>query len=314
MKHALVLALIAGAAVSAGADEASAQANRTWVSGLGSNSNPCTRSSPCQTFAGAYAKTNAGGEIDVLDPGDFGTLIITHAITIDGQGQLASILTPGDPMFSAFYINAGPSDVVILRNLTINGEGQGGIGIVFNTGAALHIHNCVIMNATSGTQGLKFSPNAASMLFIQDTVITNNAGGGLLVAPVSGGSAKVALSRVRLNGNGPYGLRGDTTGSGSGTVNVAVTDSEIAGNAGDGVEGASGSSTVIVVINRSDIVHNAVSGISANGSNVYLLAGGSTFDGNTYASFGYGTYTYQNNSSNGNSGSNGVFINTLTLR
>src|SRR3954463_5239202 len=74
---------------------ASAQATRTWVSGVGDDVNPCSRTAPCKTFAGAISKTANGGEIDALDPGGFGTITITKAITIDGTGTFASILNSG---------------------------------------------------------------------------------------------------------------------------------------------------------------------------------------------------------------------------
>src|ERR1700753_680246 len=99
---------------------AHAQATRTWVSGVGDDVNPCSRTAPCKTFAGAISKTAAGGEIDVLDPGGFGTVTITKAITIDGGGTLASILASGT---NGINVNAGASDIVILRNLSINGAG-----------------------------------------------------------------------------------------------------------------------------------------------------------------------------------------------
>ena len=65
---------------------ANAQATRTWISGVGDDANPCSRTAPCKTFAGAISKTAAGGEIDVLDPGGFGAVTITKAITLDGGG------------------------------------------------------------------------------------------------------------------------------------------------------------------------------------------------------------------------------------
>src|SRR6201992_3254676 len=75
---------------------AQAQASRTWVSGVGDDANPCSRTAPCKTFAGAISKTLAGGEIDALDPGGFGAVTITKAITIDGgEGQVASVLVSG---------------------------------------------------------------------------------------------------------------------------------------------------------------------------------------------------------------------------
>src|SRR3989449_9047306 len=83
------------AVVSAFASLASGQATRTWVSGVGDDVNPCSRTAPCKTFAGAISKTAAGGEIDALDPGGFGAVTITKAITIDGSGTFAGILGAG---------------------------------------------------------------------------------------------------------------------------------------------------------------------------------------------------------------------------
>src|SRR4029077_10438983 len=93
---------------------AHAQATRTWVSGVGSDANPCSRTAPCKTFAGAISKTAPGGEIDALDPGGFGAVTITKAITLDGGGgQVASVLVSGTP---GITVAAGASDVVRIRN------------------------------------------------------------------------------------------------------------------------------------------------------------------------------------------------------
>src|ERR1700738_102345 len=98
---------------------ASAQATRTWVSGVGDDANPCSRTAPCKTWAGAISKTAPGGEIDALDPGGFGGVTITKAITIDGGGgQVASVLVSGT---NGIVIAAGANDTVTLRNLRING-------------------------------------------------------------------------------------------------------------------------------------------------------------------------------------------------
>src|SRR6266481_2675994 len=105
---------------------AQAQATRTWVSGVGDDANPCSRTAPCKTFAGAISKTANFGEIDALDPGGFGQVTIIKSITLDGTGTLASILaTTG----SGVVINAGPADTVTLRGLSINGACLGSNGI-----------------------------------------------------------------------------------------------------------------------------------------------------------------------------------------
>src|SRR5437899_5436591 len=101
------------------ASPAAAQASRTWVSGVGDDANPCSRTAPCKTFAGAISKTATGGEIDALDPAGFGGVTITKAITLDGGGgQVASVLVSGT---NGIVVQAQPTDTVILRNLRING-------------------------------------------------------------------------------------------------------------------------------------------------------------------------------------------------
>src|SRR6476659_11202496 len=98
-----------------------AQASRTWVSGVGDDANPCSRTAPCKTFAGAISKTAPGGEIDALNPGGYGAVTITKSITIDGGGgQVASVLAAGT---NGIVIN-GTGAVVTLRNLRINGVAQ----------------------------------------------------------------------------------------------------------------------------------------------------------------------------------------------
>jgi len=127
-----------------------AQASRTWVSGVGDDANPCSRTAPCKTFAGAISKTANGGEIDALDPAGYGAVTITKGITIDGGGgQVASVLVSGT---NGIVVRAGPTNVVTLRNLRINGiagAGAGGLnGIRYLAGGALHVENCHIFGFT----------------------------------------------------------------------------------------------------------------------------------------------------------------------
>lgn len=127
-----------------------AQATRTWVSGVGDDVNPCSRTAPCKTFAGAISKTAAAGEINVIDPGGFGAVTITKSMTIDGQGPQSSILASGT---SGVIIN-GAGIVVNLRNLSINGASTtAGSGIRILNAAAVNIENCIIMNFTGAAPG-----------------------------------------------------------------------------------------------------------------------------------------------------------------
>src|SRR5207245_9806679 len=151
------------------ASVARGQATRTWVSGLGDDVNPCSRTAPCKTFAGAISKTAAGGEIDALDPGGFGAVTITKAITIDGGGSLASVLVSGT---NGIVVSAGASDVVTIRNIAVNGIGTGVNGIRFLSGGALHVERCDIFGFVA--TGISAEPDGSSELFVVVTVVWNN--------------------------------------------------------------------------------------------------------------------------------------------
>src|SRR3954447_10302959 len=111
---------------------AQAQATRTWVSGVGDDANPCSRTAPCKTFAGAISKTASGGEINVLDPGGFGAVTITKPITISSIGFEAGVLVSGT---NGIVINVpNATDFVILRGLDIEGLGTGLSGVTVLTG------------------------------------------------------------------------------------------------------------------------------------------------------------------------------------
>src|ERR1041384_8628990 len=105
---------------------AQAQASRAWISRVGDDANPCSRTAPCKTFAGAISKTATAGEINVLDPGGFGAVTITKAITISSEGFEAGVLVSGT---NGIVIAAGVNDVIILRGLDIEGLGTGLVGV-----------------------------------------------------------------------------------------------------------------------------------------------------------------------------------------
>jgi hypothetical protein len=137
---------------------AQAQATRTWVSGVGDDVNPCSRTAPCKTFAGAISKTFIGGEIDALDPGGFGTVTITKSMTIDGGATLASILASGTNGVNVnILVNANdPNRRVTLRRLTINGAGASGA-----------------IGTSTGIRGVNASTNGFSQLYVENTYIQN---------------------------------------------------------------------------------------------------------------------------------------------
>jgi hypothetical protein len=217
-----------------------AQAARTWVSGVGDDVNPCSRTAPCKTFAGAMSKTASGGEIDVLDPAGFGAVTITKPITIDGgAGQVASVLVSGT---NAIVIAAGAGNV-ILRNLGINGNGTGLSGIVLNGAANLVVENCQIFGfASNGIAVL--SPSGTSHVAILNTTLSHNGQGGIQVKP-AGGATTVTVTGVQAIHNG-FGIGVDTTGGG--TVSMMVDHTTANENTGAGLQGL-GSGTTILMSN-----------------------------------------------------------------
>ena len=138
------------------ASTAHAQATRTWVSGVGDDANPCSRTAPCKTFAGAISKTISGGEIDALDPAGFGAVTITKSITIDGNSTTAGILAAGT---TGVVINAAGLDVT-LRGLSINGAGSGITGVRILAANKVYIERSVIFGFQVGGAASAMSARA----------------------------------------------------------------------------------------------------------------------------------------------------------
>src|SRR5215471_12167084 len=208
---------------------ASAQ-QRTFVSGLGSDSNPCSRAAPCRTFSQAISQTNAGGEVYVLDTAGYGPFTITKSVAIVApQG-----VTAGISVFSGdgIDINAGASDTVILRGLTVNNQGSGGSGIVFKSGGTLHVEGCVA-NGFSASSGIAVTAPGNIFVFVTDTIARGNLHGFSVDATASG-LASVALDHVHLDGNGADGLILSATGAGV-SVNAAIRNSSASGNTDQGM-------------------------------------------------------------------------------
>ena len=202
-------------------------ATRTWVSGVGDDANPCSRTAPCKTFAGAISKTATGGEIDSLDPGGYGAITITKSITIDGSGGFASILASGT---TGVIIN-GAGIVVRLRRLHINGAGNGLTGIRIINAAKVHIEDCAIFGFTAGAaRGIDDQRATGGLLFVNHTIVRDNAQSGIVIRPSAGSVAIQAfLDRVLLKGNGNAGLE---AGNGS---RVTISNSVIASNTNFGL-------------------------------------------------------------------------------
>ncbi len=277
---------------------AAAQATRTWVSGVGDDVNPCSRTAPCKTFAGAISKTAEGGEINALDPGGFGTLNITKSITINGEGTMASMLASST---NGIIVNAGPADIVIIRGVSINGAGNPGEvtglnGIRFLAGGELHVENVKIYGFTQ--QGIDFVPNGASRLLVSNTSILNT--GGIWIRSVGSGTALVTLDKVTMQGNA-RGIRVE-----DGAI-VMMRDSFITSNDVDGVVTQGTFRAADLTLENVVVSNNFGVGIFANGMGTVRIsnttvtrnnAGLAAVGGGSIVSFG-NNRVHSNNSANG---------------
>ena len=208
------------------AAQTQAQALRTFVAVAGNDANDCTFGTPCRTFAGAVPNTAPGGEITALDSGEYGVVTIDKALTL--QAAPGAHVSLGDGTSnSAVTINAGASDVIMVRHLHISRSGSTLRGIDFNSGGALHIESCVVTGFHG--PGIQFdagdgcSANGCPELFVKDTIMRNNSKGILF----SGGSASLDHCRIENNTTGVHvGLQS----------RVTIRDSVVAGNSSYGLK------------------------------------------------------------------------------
>ena len=177
-----------------------------------------------RTFAFALAQTAASGEIDVLDPAGYGPVTINKAISIVNDGVGVAAIGAGSG--NRVTINAGASDSVHLRGLTIEGLGSGANGILFNTGKSLAIENCVIRNFGIG---IFIAPSTSSSFSVSNTIVSCNSNFGMSVQPTGSAVVSGVLSKVTTNNNGGgiAVVGAATTGA---SLNVTIVDSEASNN------------------------------------------------------------------------------------
>ncbi len=287
---------------------AHAQATRTWVSGVGDDVNPCSRTAPCKTFAGAISKTANCGEISVLDPGGFGTVTITKSMTLNGTGTLASILAAGTNGINVNDSATGTPNtiVVVVRDISINGACTGFDGIRFTSGSALTVDHCWIHafrgNGTN-SDGIDVAKTSGDgHLKVLDAVIENNTGDGIAVTTGSGQlRAMINGSRMMNCANGLQAkansrvvarncVFSNNTGNGI-FVNVptaglfaavSVWESVMSLNTFQGVQagngGNTGSSGVTLSLNQID--RNGASGVFISGGGVVGTFSNNSINGN----------------------------------
>ncbi|WP_247448505.1 hypothetical protein [Bradyrhizobium sp. 38] len=245
---------------------------------MGDDANPCSRTAPCKTFAGAISKTAAAGEINCIDPGGFGGVTITKSITIDCSEVPASVLVSGT---NGITINAGTADRVILRNIRVMGINTGLVGIKIFAAAAVSIENCIVTQfAQQGISEARTAGNTS--LFIRNTVVSHNASTGV-------GLGATNPNRVVIEGshliNNLFGIAAATGNS------ARITRSVMSGNT-TGVEADSGGA---LNIDSSSITGNTNGVLSTN--NIRLSNSDVSFN-NT--GFSGGSITYGNNRTLGN--------------
>jgi len=253
------------------ASPAQAQQLIAFVSGTGLDSNSCIRTAPCQTFFGALPKTAVNGEINCLDAGNFGPVIINQSVTIDCHDVFAGVFymnsnngiqIPFDSFTSAGEVHK----TVRLRNLSFNGLANGDSGIRI-TGAAIGttvvIEDCVIEGSFGGAaRGIDDARSGGGKLIVSNTTIRNNSGAGVSVLPAGGTSnIQVLLNSVRAYNNGTGAQFGNLT-------RVMIDQSAFTANAGAGILTVSGA---IVDVDRSTMSHNA-SGVQTSGGGTIALA------------------------------------------
>jgi hypothetical protein len=291
--------------------QASAQATRTWISGVGDDVNPCSRTAPCKTWAGAVSKTADCGEIDALDPGGFGAVTLTKSLKIDGGGgeggQVASILASG-----TFGITVNNSSAVcnfdVIRNLDINGTSNGSvtgtIGINVLQGKNVSLENVDVENFTQ--QCINFQPTNSMNLIMYNTNLENCAGGGIKSSTTSGTNRiNVEKSTIQRSGIGVQA----TSNS-----DVNIHNTMVSNNAGGGIE-ANGASS-LVSVDLSTVSNNQVFGVHATASGTMRVTNTSIYFNNGTGMLtdpGSNMLTGNNNWLGGNASGDGTKTGSVTI-
>ncbi|UFZ01886.1 right-handed parallel beta-helix repeat-containing protein [Bradyrhizobium ontarionense] len=261
----VVMMMVCAIWLALGWGEAHAQATRTWVSGVGDDANPCSRTAPCKTFAGAISKTAAGGEINTLDPGGYGAVTITKSIRIVAESGVAGVLVSGT---NGIVVAAAAADSVYLEGLVFDGVAAAGLnGILFNSGGSLVVYNCKIFGFSQW--GILFTPTTPGKLLVSNSLVTNNGSsatfGGVKVFGRAGATTVSGVIDRSLLANNANGFLIDGTGGG-GTAEVTVRDSVVTGNTGNGIAtNSAGVVSSVVFVDRTTSSHNAGAGIAATG-------------------------------------------------
>lgn len=294
----------AGAVAAVFSTTAFAQATRTWVSGVGDDVNPCSRTAPCKTFAGAISKTATGGEINAIDPGGFGTLTITKSITVKCEGVLCGVLASGVP---GMTITSTAGEIVTLSGLDFEGLGasaslSGTNGIQVLVPATVHVHKCQIrgFKGSGNGNGIAVIPNSgATKVVVADTYITDSgattSNAGILVRPTAGATAVVNVNNTQMEAN-TNGIFMDGSGGG-GVCHVNVKDSVLTASSNSGIAVSSTGASNTALVANSIMSFNANTGAAVAGGSGSLKLGGNTISNNVtgVANLGGVLQSFKNN-------------------
>jgi hypothetical protein len=294
---------------------AHAQAFRTFVSGGGDDANPCSRTAPCKTFAGAISKTQVNGEINCLDPGGFGALTITKSITVDCHEVFASILNAGTNGINIAFDSFGAADVrktVRLRNINFNGVDTGLNGIRITGGGVITagvviIEDCLIDgNFAGNARGISEERVGGGELYVSNSTVRNTGQIGILIVPAGGGVAgqridaafdnvrvqnatfgmvignnvKAMINRSVFTGNSQAGI---LVGGGLAPIEANISNT-VSSNNGIGVQNSGGTVTIRLANNDISFNGTALSGATQSFGNNRLL--GNTSAGTDAAPIG----------------------------
>jgi hypothetical protein len=288
---------------------ASAQATRTWVSGVGDDVNPCSRTAPCKTFAGAISKTATGGEIDCLDSGGFGSVTITKSIQIDCRDVIGGVLAPG---VAGIIVNAAGAQVV-LRHLNIDGVfavGSLASGIRILSAASVHVEDVTIR--AMGANGIELATSVPgnTRLTLVRVTSQDNLLHGMLVAPTGGATATVAVFDSALSGNTATGVRVNDG------VYASLTNSLLTGNGTHGAAAVSSGGSAKMALDRITSSSNLNGGLLASGSGAVFYLSNVLTSGNVwglYPPIGGGQYvSFGNNRTAGNTTGDGSPTSTIS--
>ena len=301
---------------------AAAQATRTWVSGVGDDVNPCSRTAPCKTFAGAISKTANGGEINCLDPGGFGGVTVTKSMTFICDTVEGGVLITGT---NGFTINAADTDVVTISGMDIFGPttGPGLNGVRFINGAGLNIRNTTIKGMSA--QGVSFEVGAGDTSFLNldnVTILGNGTVGDATTGAIkvnvgTGGTANVVITNTHVQNNVNAGLRLDLTGTTGTKINAQVSGSTFNGDGvGMLIKAPAGTGLINATVTSTTISNNTSFGVFGNGSGVTSRFATTTITGNGAGAAGTTAgvnaantalvQSYGNNYLNGNLNSGGA--------